>query len=122
MKKTLTSIFVLTALFLPSLINLHAQEGSFPVTIDKVLNGKITLDPAPPADGRYAAGTVVTVKATPDKGFVLDSVYFIGNDSAHGTELWKSDGTPQGTSLVKDIYPGSSGSYPFIQSIIDALG
>ena len=27
-------------------------------------------------------------------------------------ELWRSDGTPAGTVLVKDIYPGSAGSGP----------
>jgi ELWxxDGT repeat protein len=33
------------------------------------------------------------------------TVYFAANDSALGTELWKSDGTAAGTVLVKDIYP-----------------
>ena len=39
----------------------------------------------------------------------LDSfTYFIGTDSAHGAELWRTDGTEAGTSLVVDINPGSS--------------
>ncbi|MEM9362054.1 MAG: ELWxxDGT repeat protein [Bacteroidota bacterium] len=38
--------------------------------------------------------------------------YFIGEDSEHGIELWKTDGTKMGTSLVKDIYPGIDGSQP----------
>jgi ELWxxDGT repeat protein len=33
-------------------------------------------------------------------------------DETHGQELWTSDGTKIGTRLVKDIYPGSEGSYP----------
>jgi uncharacterized repeat protein (TIGR01451 family) len=32
--------------------------------------------------------------------------------SAEGYELWKSDGTPEGTTLVKDIRPGTSTSKP----------
>src|SRR3569832_225456 len=32
------------------------------------------------------------------------------NDAAHGTELWFTDGTPTGTRLVRDIYPGHVGS------------
>ena len=36
-------------------------------------------------------------------------VWFIGSDPANGFELWTSDGTPAGTAMVKDIYPGSYG-------------
>jgi len=39
-------------------------------------------------------------------------IYFLGYDSAHGQELWMSDGTAMGTEMVKDIYPGDSNSYP----------
>jgi len=37
-------------------------------------------------------------------------VYFAGTDVAHGTELWRSDGTELGTFLVKDIVPGLDSS------------
>ena len=49
---------------------------------------------------------------------VGNTLFFAFNDNAlssvdrHGTELWKSDGTAQGTMLVKDIYPGTTGSDP----------
>ncbi len=39
------------------------------------------------------------------------TVFFAGG-TATDRELWKADGTVQGTALVKDIYPGSSGSNP----------
>src|SRR5437870_1616686 len=38
--------------------------------------------------------------------------YFSGGYGANDHELWKTDGTTAGTVLVKDIFPGSSGSYP----------
>ena len=38
--------------------------------------------------------------------------YFVATDVAHGTELWRTDGTTAGTRLVKDINPGSSGANP----------
>lgn len=34
-------------------------------------------------------------------------VFFPANDGIHGRELWRTDGTPAGTVLVKDINPGS---------------
>jgi len=34
-------------------------------------------------------------------------LYFRGTDYAHGTELWVSDGSPGGTVLTRDIWPGS---------------
>ena len=36
------------------------------------------------------------------------ALYFGATDAAHGDELWRSDGTAAGTSLVKDIRPGAA--------------
>ncbi len=41
-----------------------------------------------------------------------DSTYGIEPDLRHGNELWCSDGTASGTSMVADINPGVVGSYP----------
>ena len=40
------------------------------------------------------------------------TLFFAADDGSNGIELWKSDGTPAGTVLVKDINPGAAGSYP----------
>ena len=42
---------------------------------------------------------------------VNGTLYFSADDSFHGRELWKSDGTESGTGMVKDIHP-SAGSNP----------
>jgi ELWxxDGT repeat protein len=39
-------------------------------------------------------------------------VYFNADEPVNGYELWQTDGTPAGTVLVRDIYPGSTGSAP----------
>lgn len=41
-----------------------------------------------------------------------DRVYFAASGAAHGDELWSTDGTPEGTALVKDIAAGKLGSHP----------
>jgi trimeric autotransporter adhesin len=40
------------------------------------------------------------------------SAYFLAFEPAHGSELWKSDGTAAGTLMVADINPGPAGSVP----------
>ncbi len=39
-------------------------------------------------------------------------IYFNASDSSGGQELWKTDGTPAGTSRVADLRPGVVGSIP----------
>jgi ELWxxDGT repeat protein len=40
------------------------------------------------------------------------TAFFSANDGTRGNELWKSDGTTAGTSLVRDINPGVDDSDP----------
>src|SRR5690349_5658241 len=41
-----------------------------------------------------------------------DLLYFKGTSPAGGAELWRSDGTPAGTFMVKDILAGTGWSSP----------
>ncbi len=43
---------------------------------------------------------------------VGSKAFFVADDDIHGAELWVTDGTPEGTSLLKDIYPGFNSSDP----------
>ncbi|MEA2560134.1 MAG: hypothetical protein QOH06_1638 [Acidobacteriota bacterium] len=42
---------------------------------------------------------------------------FTAFDRIHGTELWRSDGTPGGTSLVRDVCPGICSSSPALLTV-----
>ncbi|WAC18789.1 hypothetical protein OVA24_16285 [Luteolibacter sp. SL250] len=70
-----------------------------------------------------AAGTVLVEAGPPGvEGFksiglggavMLDGVrYFTADDGVHGNELWRSDGTAEGTGMVKDFLPGKESSQP----------
>ena len=50
-----------------------------------------------------------------------DTAYFIGKTVETGIELWKSDGTVAGTTLVKDIYPGPGSGGPSSLTYLNGL-
>jgi acetyl esterase len=89
----------------PALAN--AQAVSYPVTVDKVANGTVKVDPPLPADGKYAAGTVVTVTAIPDAGYVLDSVYYSAR-GRFGQMFYESMASPFKVTIDQDEHLGAS--------------
>ena len=40
-------------------------------------------------------------------------LYFAADDAVHGRELWKSDGTAEGTVLLRDLRPGEGYQFPY---------
>jgi ELWxxDGT repeat protein len=45
--------------------------------------------------------------------FAGSTLFFVAQDPEQGFELWKSDGTSEGTVLVKDVLPGAESSIPY---------
>ena len=56
----------------------------------------------------FAANSPAALEA-PD---VDGTLFFAADDGSHGRELWKSDGTEEGTVLVEDINPGTAHAGP----------
>jgi ELWxxDGT repeat protein len=52
------------------------------------------------------------LEGTDSLAVVGNTLYLAADDGVHGTEPWKTDGTPEGTSLVLDVEPGSADSHP----------
>lgn len=74
--------------------------------------------------GSYGPESEVIVRVTGASSFLLGQVapeeltstdrfvYFSASDAEHGAELWRSDGTREGTQLLHDLVPGPAGSFP----------
>jgi acetyl esterase len=74
--KPITKAFCAVLMMILSAGILRAQANSFTITVDQPIHGRLQLTPPLPADGKYPAGTVVTVTTTPDPGYALDSAFY----------------------------------------------
>jgi ELWxxDGT repeat protein len=79
------------------------KSGAEVWTSDGTAEGTVLLKDVRP--GR--AGSRESCCIGPEAGLttVDDAFFFAADDGANGTELWMSDGTEEGTFLVKDIDP-----------------
>ena len=57
---------------------IKAPATNFTVTIVSPAHGSIVIRPPVPADGKVPAGTVLSVKISPDRGYALDSGFYTG--------------------------------------------
>jgi acetyl esterase len=98
----------LSFLLLPlALISAASAADSFKVTFDPATNGKYQYTPALPADGKYPAGTVITVTTQPDAGFAFDSGYF-STPGRWGAMYYESMTPTFKVTVNKDMNIGAS--------------
>ena len=72
----IAAVLGVASLFLVATASLLAQNASFAVTLVPPTHGTLRLTPPLPADGRYPAGTVVTLSTMADAGYALDSAWY----------------------------------------------
>ncbi|MCW3167867.1 T9SS type A sorting domain-containing protein [Chryseobacterium sp. 09-1422] len=86
--------------------------------IAKVLNNKLYFvfqQKLYVSDGT-ATGTIQINNVTNVGNYIFENngfVYFFGNNNNYGREIWKTDGSVAGTTVVKDINPGTASSIIF---------
>ena len=73
----------------------------------------LVVDIAPGSSDNYYYGNTFPDSSSPsDLTEFNDQLYFAASDGENGRELWVTDGTTEGTTLVADINPGSNNSSP----------
>jgi acetyl esterase len=89
------------------LFPISIDSQTFTVVADKPLNGAYKFDPPLPADGKYPAGTVITVTASPDKGYVIDAGYY-SIPGRWGQMFYESMSSPFRVTVDRDKHIGVS--------------
>jgi ELWxxDGT repeat protein len=104
-------------IFLAYTVNAVTQDFSLQVWASDGTTGGTTaitnFDPADPSDA--FAFILPDIFSTGANGnyhthSFNGKIFFAANDGTHGVELWITDGTSNGTSMVKDINPGANSS------------
>jgi ELWxxDGT repeat protein len=120
MKKNLLVIAALFAGFFATstdaqviqLDNNHSLSG-FPIIPNKIILTSDIDSTFWTSDGTGPGTKIMTNRVKEENGGVLNNkIYFSGIEPLHGSELWITDGTDAGTSLVSDIVPGGGSSSP----------
>ncbi|MCQ6262715.1 hypothetical protein MLD55_12300 [Alcanivorax sp. MM125-6] len=82
--------------------------GAEPWVTDGTRDGTRLLKDIFVADPDDIAGSDGLV-GVPVTAMLDDILYFVAQDRDHGAELWRTDGTSEGTRLVADVVPGTDG-------------
>ena len=100
-------LFILTVLIMLCCSGVINAQKTYSVTVDEVKNGTIQVDPAIPADGKVAEGTVLTITAKPDKNYAIDAVYY-SVKGMWGDMYHESMATPYEVVIDQDKKLGAS--------------
>lgn len=71
-------------------------------------NGSYTISPKIGQDSKVAAGTILTVKAKPARGYSLDAVYYTVKGGIWGTTSYESFSSKMQIPVTKDMKVGAT--------------
>ena len=97
---------ILGLLLLGSAAPLLAQTPDLQVSIGQPEHGNIKISPSPNHNGTLPAGTLITVEASPDAGYQLDSVYH-ADPGIFGLMYLESMQSPLQFTLTEDTTVGA---------------
>lgn len=88
-------------------LSVHTDDtGQEPWTSDGTSDGTGLLKDIGIAPGGSVANSIIAANGVISPfAEAVGRLYFAATDGVHGVELWKTDGTDEGTSMVKDINP-----------------
>ena len=98
---------LLISTFMSALSTPSLAADTFSVTLDAPQHGKFEIHPALPADGRFPAGTMVTVTTHADPGYAFDSGYYSA-PGRWGTMYYESMTPTFKVKVDKDLHIGAS--------------
>ena len=81
---------------------------TYTVTLARAENGSYSVDPTIPVDGKVAAGTVLTVKATPASNYSLDVIYYTVKGGMWGTTSYETFSPTMKITVTKDMVIGAT--------------
>jgi ELWxxDGT repeat protein len=94
------------------------EENGFEIWVsDGTTNGTQLLKDINPGSEDNNGNNYPDASNPSDFTELNNKLYFTADDGVNGREIWVSDGTTEGTQLLKDINPGSEDS--FFESIFD---
>ncbi len=92
------------------LITLFISSFAWAQTLETGVDGTI-IDLTPANTTIKNSGFAIKEDASA-MAVIGEKVLFVSEDATNGSELWITDGTANGTTLLKDIHPGAESSNP----------
>lgn len=107
-KKTIVFAMLLSAVSVISAnTTTQKEQDMFKVTTVAPVNGSYTVTPEIPEDGMVAAGTEITITATPASGYSLDAVYYTFKGGMWGTTSVEGFTSTMKITVDKDMSVGA---------------